>query len=105
MLKQKRNKLEIIKDLLEFLLSNKDVSTTVLIAKINLCRTRLDVHEKILIRNRLIKLTIIEGKKKLSGKPKTRDHRVFNITKRGKEYLEKYKEVELFLEKYGLNED
>lgn len=104
MLRLKRNKLEIIKDLLGIILLNRNILLGKLIHKSNLSPPSLKEYTKELVEKGLIKERIIEGKKKLNGKPKTIDRRSYNLTELGREFLEDYRAIDLFLEKYSLNE-
>ena len=105
MLKKNRNKLEIIKDMLGAILLNRNISPTNLLYKANLSPNMFKDYTEELLEKGLIKDKIIPGRTNLDGKKLAKDHRTFNLTELGREFLEDYKAVDLFLEKYELNEE
>ncbi len=104
-LSQKRNKLEIIKDFLGAILLNRNIGSTRLLYKSNVSPQMFKDYINELIEKDLISKTITTEKQILNGYKCKPGHTIFNLTVRGREYLEDYKAVELFLEKYGLNEE
>lgn len=87
---KKRTKLEVIRDLLLVLKSKKDILITPLIYKSNLSNNSIKPYIKDLI------------KKGLITKNKEGDKKVFNITKKGLEFLEEFNKIKIFSEAYGL---
>ena len=105
MSKLKRNKPEIIKEMLGVILLNRNILATRLLYKANLSPNMIKDYTKELVEKKLISETITSKKEILNGRKSKPGHRIFNLTELGRQYLEDYKAVELFLEKYGLIEE
>ena len=105
MSKAKRSKLEIIKEILGAILLNRKIVPTRLMYKSNLSPLMFKEYTNKLIEKDLIKKTIILKGEIMDGKKVKCDKSFFNLTELGREYLEDYKAVQMFLEKYGLNEE
>jgi len=102
---RKREKPEIIKDILGVILLNRNILKTNLLYKSNLSPIMFRGYTNLLIDKKLIKCKTIPGKTNLNKEEVTRGHKTFNLTEKGRQYLEDYKTIEMFLEKYGLNEE
>jgi len=102
--RQKRGTLEIIKNILGTILLNRNITSTKLINKANLSPHMFDEYNNFLIKKELITLTI-NSKKNLNGKSIGQEHKCYNLTELGRQYLEDYRIVDDFLEKYKINEE
>lgn len=102
---RKRGKLEIIKDILGAISLNRNIITTKLLYKSNLSIPSFKNYTNLLIERKLIECKILPGRKNLNKEKITKGHKTFNLTELGRQYLEDYKAIEMFLEKYGLNEE
>lgn len=90
---KKRNKLEMIKDILEVLQKNRQVKITHLIYKANLSSNSIKPYIDDLMKKNLIEQTTEEDKK------------LYKITIKGNEFLQEYNKIKAFAESYGLQED
>ena len=99
MKRQKRERLDVIKDILGVILLNRNLLPTKLLYKTNMSPNGLKEYTRFLLDKGLInKSTIIKpGRAKI-------EHAIYNLTELGRQYLEDYKAVEMFTEKYGLND-
>ena len=100
-MKKKRTKLEVIKDLLGIILLNRKIISTQLLYKANLSPQMFKDYQKELLEKGLINITRESKKKDLNGDPKGQVHKTFNLTELGRQYLEDYRVVDNFIEKYG----
>lgn len=89
-MKQKRTRLEVIRDILDLLQKNKQVKITHLIYKANLSNNSIKPYIDDLLKNSLIENEVVEGK------------RVFRITQKGNEFLQEFNKIKIFSESYGL---
>lgn len=105
MKQQKRIKIEIIKDILGIILLNRSIGYTRLLYKSNLYPQGFKDYIADLIKKNLITEEIISRKKHLNGEPQGPARKVYNLTELGREYLEDYKAIDNFIEKYDLNEE
>ena len=89
---QKRNSLEIIKDILSIIRENKNsIKTTPLIRKSNLSTKRFSQYlKKLTEENFIIKKEDGQGTK------------VFSLTEKGFQYLEKYRTIVEFIDEFDL---
>jgi len=99
-----RERLEIIKEILGIILLNRNIPTTRLMQKANLSLQMFSNYISSLIKKELIIITI-KSKKNLNGKPIGPEHKHYNLTELGRQYLEDYHVVDNFIEKYGMNEE
>jgi len=102
---RKREKLEIIKDILRTTLLNKNIRATQLLYKSNLSPKMFKYYTTLLINRNLIECNVHPGRTNLNKKEITKKYRIFKLTELGRQCLEDYKAVEMFLKKYGLNEE
>ena len=86
----KRNKLEIIKDILITINKNKEIKITPLIRKTNLSTNRFKEYYEELKNKEFIK-------EKEKGKNK-----IITITNKGQRYIEKYQTIIGFIEEFEL---
>ena len=87
---KKRNKLEVIKDLLDILKTGRKVKITHLIYKANLSNNSIKPYIADLLDKKLIETKEEKGKKH------------FKITQKGNEFLEEYNKIKILSESYGL---
>ncbi len=105
MKKQKRERLEVIKDILGIILLNRNIGSTKIIQKANLSPGMFRDYMEELINKGLVTLTITDKKEIINGTKFKAGKNCYNLTELGREYLEDYKVVDNFIEKYGLNEE
>jgi len=104
MKRQNRETLQVIKDILGIILLNRNITTTKLTQKANLSPNMFNEYISFLIKKELISI-IITSKKNLNGKSIGPEHKHHNLTELGRQYLEDYKSIDNFIEKYGMNEE
>ena len=85
----KRNKLEIIKDILNIIQENRSIKPTPLLRKSNLSSSRFKEYYSELLQKEFIKQTHGKNKK-------------ITLTKKGREYLEKYFVIISFIDEFEL---
>ena len=105
MTRHKRESLEIMKEILGVMLLNRNISPTRILYKANLSPQNFKDYTLELIERGLISKIITDKKMIIYGKKYKPGRQIFNLTELGREFLEDYKAVDLFLEKYGLNEE
>jgi predicted transcriptional regulator len=88
---KKRERLEIIKDILEAIRENRSIKPTRLLYASNLSPQMFREYINELISKGFIKLDIDKYEKK-----------VFILTKKGNEFLEEYRMIENFVDSFGL---
>jgi predicted transcriptional regulator len=88
---KKRERLEVIKDILESIRKNRNIKPTRLLYASNLSPQMFKGYIDELISKKFIKLEIDKKEKKF-----------FSLTKKGQEFLEEYKLIENFVENFGL---
>ncbi|MDP2925626.1 MAG: winged helix-turn-helix domain-containing protein [Nanoarchaeota archaeon] len=89
-MKQKRTRLEVIRDILDILQKNKQVKITHLIYKANLSNNSIKPYLGELLKKSLLEEIIIDEK------------RLFKITTKGNEFLQEFNKIKIFSESYGL---
>lgn len=87
---KKRNKLEVIRDILEVLKKNRNVKITHLIYKSNLSNNSIKSYLSELIRGGMIEEFHDGGKK------------FYKILKKGEDFLADFNKIKIFSEAYGL---
>lgn len=87
----KRNRLEIIKDILKIINQNNPIRPTPLLRKSNLSSSRFSEYYPELIKKRFVQETINKNNEK-----------IISITERGLSFLEKYKTIISFIEEFEL---
>jgi len=85
----KRNKLEIIKDILKIIQENRPIKPTPLLRKSNLSSSRFKEYYLELLKKEFIKETYGKNKK-------------INLTEKGYRYLEKYSTIINFIDEFEL---
>ena len=90
---KKRNRFEMIKDILEILQKNRQVKITHLIYKANLSSNSIKPYLEELTKNNLIEQVEINQK------------RFFKITLKGNKFLQEFNKIKIFAESYGLEEE
>ena len=88
---KKRERLNVIKDILNSIRENHQIKPTRLLYASNLSPQMFKEYINELISKKFIKLDIDKKEKK-----------TFSITKKGQEFLQEYKVIENFVENFGL---
>ena len=88
---KKRERLDIIRDILKVIRENRQIKPTRLLYASNLSPQMFRDYINELISKDFIKLDIDKKEKK-----------TFSITKKGNEFLQEYKVIENFIENFGL---
>ena len=88
---KKRERLDIIRDILKVIRENRQIKPTRLLYASNLSPQMFRDYINELISKGFIKLDIDKKEKK-----------TFSITKKGNEFLQEYKVIENFIENFGL---
>jgi len=88
---KKRERLEVIKDILNAVREKKNIKPTRLLYASNLSPQMFKEYINELISKGFIKLEVGEKEKK-----------TFSITKKGNDFLEEYRVIERFIENFGL---
>lgn len=88
---KKRERLEVIKDILNSIRESRQIKPTRLLYSSNLSPQMFKEYINELITKGFIKLEIAESEKK-----------TFSLTKKGQEFLQEYKIIENFIENFGL---
>lgn len=88
---KKRERLDVIKDILRAVRENRQIKPTRLLYASNLSPQMFKDYINELISKGFIKLDIDEKEKK-----------TFSLTNKGNEFLEEYKVIENFIENFGL---
>jgi len=86
---KKRNRLEIIRDILKIIQQNRSIRTTPLLRKSNISSSRFKGYYTDLLEKEFIK--------EIHGKSKT-----ITLTEKGNRYLEKYSAIVNFIEEFEL---
>jgi len=88
---KKRERLQVIRDILVAIRENRSIKPTRLLYASNLSPQMFKEYINELISKKFINLDIDKKEKK-----------TFSITKKGNEFLEQYKSIENFIENFGL---
>ena len=88
---KKRERLDIIKDILKSIRQNRNIKPTRLLYASNLSPQMFKEYINELITKKFIKLDIDK-----------KDKKTFSLTKKGNDFLEEYKIIENFIENFGL---
>jgi len=88
---KKRERLEVIKDILQAIKENRNIKPTRLLYASNLSPQMFKEYINELISKKFIKLDVDEKEKK-----------TFSLTKKGQDFLAEYKLIENFVENFGL---
>ena len=88
---KKRERLQVIRDILVAIRENRSIKPTRLLYASNLSPQMFKEYINELISKKFIKLDIDKKEKK-----------TFSITQKGNEFLEQYKSIENFIENFGL---
>lgn len=101
-MKTHRTKIEIINKILDVILNIKNISINKFMIKANLSPQGYKYYKKELINKGFIK-EIIMPKGNVNGRYHKKESKFFEITNKGREYLDFYKKFVAFKEKYDLN--
>ena len=88
---RKRERLEVIRDILKSIMSNKNIKPTRLLYASNLSPQMFKEYINELISKEFIKLDVDKEDKK-----------TFSLTKKGMEFLQEYRVIRNFIENFGL---
>ncbi len=88
---KKRERLDVIKDILHAIMENRKIKPTRLLYASNLSPQMFKEYINELISKKFIKLDIDDKEKK-----------TFSLTKKGQDFLQEYKVIENFIENFGL---
>ena len=88
---KKRERLEVIKDILNAIRDNRNIKPTRLLYASNLSPQMFKEYINELISKKFIKLDIGE-----------KDKKTFSLTTKGNDFLEEYRIIENFVENFGL---
>jgi predicted transcriptional regulator len=88
---KKRERLDVIKDILQTIRQNREIKPTRLLYASNLSPQMFKEYINELISKKFIKLDIDENERK-----------TFSLTKKGQDFLLEYKMIENFIENFGL---
>lgn len=88
---KKRERLDVIRDILQTIRQNREIKPTRLLYASNLSPQMFKEYINELITKNFIKLDIDEKEKKS-----------FSLTKKGQDFLSEYKLIENFIENFGL---
>ena len=88
---RKRERLNVIRDILKAIRENRQIKPTRLLYASNLSPQMFKEYVNELISKKFINLDIDEKEKK-----------TFSLTKKGQEFLQEYKVIENFVENFGL---
>jgi predicted transcriptional regulator len=88
---KKRERLDVIRDILQTIRQNREIKPTRLLYASNLSPQMFKEYINELISKKFIKFEIDEKEKK-----------TFSLTKKGQDFLMEYKVIESFIENFGL---
>jgi len=88
---KKRERLEVIKDILESIRQNRQIKPTRLLYSSNLSPQMFKDYINELISKNFIKLDVDK-----------KDKKTFSLTKKGMEFLQEYRVIRNFIENFGL---
>ena len=88
---KKRERLDVIKDILNTIRENRQIKPTRLLYASNLSPQMFKEYVNELLSKNFIKLEV-DGKEK----------KFFSLTKKGQDFLQEYKVIENFIENFGL---
>jgi predicted transcriptional regulator len=91
---KKRERLDVIKDIIQTIKDNRQIKPTRLLYASNLSPQMFKEYVNELMEKKFIKLEV-EGKE---GKEK----KFFSLTKKGQDFLQEYKVITNFIENFGL---
>jgi len=91
MVAKKRERLDVIRDILQTIKQNREIKPTRLLYASNLSPQMFKEYINELIEKKFIKLDIDEKEKK-----------TFSLTKKGQDFLQEYRVIEGVIENFGL---
>lgn len=91
MASKKRERLDVIRDILQTIRQNREIKPTRLLYASNLSPQMFKEYINELISKKFIKFDIDDKEKK-----------TFSLTKKGQDFLQEYKVIEDFIENFGL---
>ena len=91
MVAKKRERLDVIRDILQTIKQNREIKPTRLLYASNLSPQMFKEYINELISKKFIKLDIDEKEKK-----------TFSLAKKGHDFLQEYRVIESFIENFGL---
>jgi len=103
-MKKNRTRFDVINKICEVILNIRDITPTNLIFKANLSPQMFNGYKKELIKKGFIKEKIIPKGTMIRKGELKKDINSFELTNKGREYLDFYKKLIIFKEKYGLDD-
>lgn len=94
---RKRERLEVIKDILESIRSNRKIKPTRLLYASNLSPQMFKEYV-----NELLMKGFIKSEIEVSKKKSKKDQKFFILTMKGQNFLQEYRVIENFVENFGL---
>jgi predicted transcriptional regulator len=91
MTSKKRERLDVIRDILQTIRQNREIKPTRLLYASNLSPQMFKEYINELLSKKFIKLEVDDKEKK-----------TFSLTKKGQDFLQEYKVIENFIENFGL---
>jgi predicted transcriptional regulator len=88
---KKRERLDVIRDVLQTIRQNREIKPTRLLYASNLSPQMFKEYINELISKKFIKFEI-----------DSKDKKTFSLTKKGQDFLQEYKVIENFIENFGL---
>lgn len=88
---KKRERLDVIKDIIQTIRDNRQIKPTRLLYASNLSPQMFKEYINELISKKFIKLDVDE-----------KDKKTFSLTKKGQDFLQEYRVIESFIENFGL---
>lgn len=88
---KKRERLEVIRDILQTIMQNREIKPTRLLYASNLSPQMFKEYINELLSKKFIKFEISK-----------KDKKTFSLTKKGQDFLQEYKTIENFIENFGL---
>jgi len=99
MTSKKRERLEVIRDILKAIKETRKIKPTRLLYASNLSPQMFKEYISELLEKKFISLEI-EGEN--TKKQKDKEKKTFSLTKKGQDFLQEYKLIENFVENFGL---
>lgn len=96
---KKRERLEVIRDILQTIKNTRQIKPTRLLYASNLSPQMFKDYIDELLEKGFIKMEILDQK---PSKKDNREKKTFSLTLKGQNFLQEYKVIETFVENFGL---
>lgn len=96
---KKRERLEVIRDILQTIKNTRQIKPTRLLYASNLSPQMFKDYIEELIEKDFIKMEVLDQK---ASKKDNREKKTFSLTLKGQDFLQEYKVIENFVENFGL---